>query len=163
MSAGRGVLHSEYNESSDREVHLLQIWIMPNVYGIEPSYEEKRFADDDKRGRLRLVASPDGRDGSVTIHADAELRIGRFDGDERATFRVPDGRLAYLHVARGSVTAGGIALEAGRRAEGLATPASSRSRPGATPRSCCSTSPPDVAAAGGAVDDRVAATAARAR
>ncbi len=113
MSAGRGVMHSEFNDSPDREVHLLQIWIMPNVHGIAPSYEEKRFSDDDKRGRLRLVASPDGRDGSVTIHADAELRIGRFDGDERASFRVPSGRLAYLHVARGAVTVGGTRLEAG--------------------------------------------------
>jgi redox-sensitive bicupin YhaK (pirin superfamily) len=113
MSAGRGVLHSEFNQSSDRPVHMLQIWIMPNVHGIAPSYEEKRFADADKRGRLRVVASPDGRDGSVTIHADASLSVGRFDGDERATLTVAPGRLAYVHVARGAVTVDGCALVAG--------------------------------------------------
>jgi quercetin 2,3-dioxygenase len=113
MSAGRGVLHSEFNRSNDKPVHLLQIWIMPNVLGITPSYEEKRFSDDDKRGRLRLVASPDGRDGSVTIRADASLSIGRFDGDETATVHLPAGRQAYLHVARGSVVVDGTTLEAG--------------------------------------------------
>lgn len=113
MSAGRGVLHSEFNRSNDRPVHLLQIWIMPNVYGIAPSYEEKRFSDADKRGRLRLVASEDGREGSVRIHADAALYAGRFDGDEAATFRVADDRLAYVHVARGAVVVDGMTLEAG--------------------------------------------------
>ena len=113
MSAGRGVLHSEFNRSTDEPVHLLQIWIMPDVYGIAPSYEEKRFADADKRGRLRLVASRDGRDGSVVIHADAALHVGRFDGDEKATYRVADGRMAYVHVARGSVTVDGTALSTG--------------------------------------------------
>jgi redox-sensitive bicupin YhaK (pirin superfamily) len=113
MSAGRGVLHSEFNQSTDKPVHLLQIWIMPNVYGITPSYEEKRFADEDKRGRLRLVASPDGRDQSVTIHANASLYVGRFDGAEKTTFPVADGRRAYVHVARGSVVIDGTALVAG--------------------------------------------------
>lgn len=113
MSAGRGVLHSEFNRSTDRPVHLLQIWIMPNVYGIAPSYEEKRFADADKRGRLRLVASNDGRDGSVTIHADAALYVGRFDGAESTTFDVAEGRQAYVHVARGTVVVDGVALAAG--------------------------------------------------
>ena len=113
MSAGSGVLHSEFNQSSDTPVHLLQIWIMPNVYGIAPSYEEKRFPDADKRGRLRLVASNDGRDGSVLIHADAALHVGRFDGTETATHTVRDGRLAYLHVARGSVEVDGMRLDAG--------------------------------------------------
>ena len=113
MSAGRGVLHSEFNGSSGEPVHLLQIWIMPDVQGIAPSYEEKRFADADKRGRLRLVASRDGRDGSVLIHADAAFHVGRFDGDETATYRVADGRMAYVHVARGAVTIDGTALVAG--------------------------------------------------
>ena len=113
MSAGTGVLHSEFNKSDDTPVHLLQIWIMPNVRGIAPGYEEQRFADADKRGRLRLVASPDGRDGSVTIHADAALHVGRFDGVETATHRVAEGRTAYVHVARGAVVVAGTALEAG--------------------------------------------------
>jgi redox-sensitive bicupin YhaK (pirin superfamily) len=113
MSAGRGVLHSEFNRSADKPVHMLQIWIMPNVSGIQPSYEEKRFSDDEKRGRLRLVASNDGRDGSVLIHADAALYAGRFDGSETATHRVAAGRIAYVHVARGSVVVDGTTLEAG--------------------------------------------------
>ncbi len=113
MSAGRGVLHSEFNFSGDRPVHLLQIWIMPNVSGIAPSYEEKRFDDDEKRGRFRLVASEDGREGSVLIHADAALLVGRFDGAERATHVVREGRKAYVHVAGGSVVVDGTLLEAG--------------------------------------------------
>lgn len=113
MSAGTGVLHSEFNRSSDTPVHLLQIWIMPNVRGIAPSYEEKRFADDQKRGRLRLVASNDGRDGSVTIHADAALYVGRFDGAETTTHRVAHDRKAYVHVARGAAVVAGTALTAG--------------------------------------------------
>ena len=113
MSAGRGVMHSEYNRSAEHPVHLLQIWILPNVHGIAPSYEEKRFTADDKRGRLRLVASPDGRDGSVVLQADAALHAGLFDGDERATHVVADDRLAYVHVARGSITVDGTALAAG--------------------------------------------------
>ena len=113
MSAGRGVLHSEFNQSPDQPVHMLQIWIMPNMSGITPSYEEKHFDDADKRGRLRLVASNDGRGGSVTIHADAALYAGRFDGDEKATHVVAAGRQAYAHVARGSVVVDGVTLDAG--------------------------------------------------
>lgn len=113
MSAGTGVMHSEFNRSPDRRVHLLQIWIMPNVDGIKPGYEEKRFTATDKRGRLRLVASPDGEAGSVTIHADAALYAGLFDGSEKATHVVADGRRAYVHVARGSVVVDGTALTAG--------------------------------------------------
>ncbi len=82
MSAGTGVRHSEFNQS-EQTTHLLQIWIEPNVHGIVPSYEEKRFSAEEKRGRLRLVASPDGAEGSVTIHQDARLYIGSFTGDER--------------------------------------------------------------------------------
>jgi redox-sensitive bicupin YhaK (pirin superfamily) len=113
MSAGTGVLHSEFNHAADRTTHFLQIWILPSRRGIAPGYEQKRFDDADKRGTLRLVASPDGRDGSVTIHADASLRAGLFDGDERAEQPLDPARLAYVHVARGSVVANGERLAAG--------------------------------------------------
>ncbi len=113
MSAGRGVQHSEYNPSPRELVHFLQIWIEPNVRGIAPSYEEKHFDADSKRGKLRLVASPDGRDGSVTIHQDAELHAALVDGAERVTHALAPGRKAYVHVARGAVTVNGQALVAG--------------------------------------------------
>ncbi|MCI1192861.1 pirin family protein [Calidifontimicrobium sp. SYSU G02091] len=113
MSAGTGVLHSEFNHATDRETHFLQIWILPSDRGIAPGYEQKRFCDADKRGRLRLVASPDGRDGALTIHADAAIHAGLFDGDEAATLPVAPGRLAYVHVARGEVEVNGRALAAG--------------------------------------------------
>lgn len=113
MSAGKGVLHSEFNHEKDGQTHLLQIWIEPNVRGIAPSYEQKHFAESDKRGRLRLVASGDGRDGSVTIHQDAAVYAGLFDGGERATHPLGPGRRAYLHVARGAVTINGRSLGAG--------------------------------------------------
>ncbi len=111
MSAGRGVVHSEFNPSATSGVHFLQIWIQPNVRGIEPSYEEKRF--DDKRGRLRLIASPDREDGSVLIHQDARVYAGQFDGEEQARLAVRPGRLVYVHVARGSLHANDARLEAG--------------------------------------------------
>jgi redox-sensitive bicupin YhaK (pirin superfamily) len=113
MSAGRDVMHSEFNPSDKNAVHFLQIWVEPNVRGIDPSYEERRFEAGVKRGKLALVASPDGRDGSVTIHQDALLYAARLDGAERATHRLAAGRRAYVHVARGSVTVNGQALEAG--------------------------------------------------
>jgi quercetin 2,3-dioxygenase len=113
MSAGRGVRHSEFNPSPASLVHFLQIWIQPNVQGIEPSYEEKRFASAEKRGRLRLIASPDQNDGSVLIHQDARVYAGLFDGAESASLKVAPGRLIYVHVARGAVQANGVALEAG--------------------------------------------------
>ena len=113
MSAGRGVLHSEYNRSPDAPVHLLQIWIMPNVTGIAPSYEEKRFTAEEKRGRLRLVASEDGRDGSVLIHQDARVHAGLFDGTESVTHSFLPDRRAYLHVVRGAILAQGEKLAAG--------------------------------------------------
>jgi redox-sensitive bicupin YhaK (pirin superfamily) len=113
MSAGRGVLHSEFNGSQDRPVHFLQIWVLPDVTGIAPEYEEKRFDAGEKRGRLRLIASPRGDDGSVRIHQDARVYAGLFDGAERATLEVEPGRRVYLHVARGSITANGAALSAG--------------------------------------------------
>jgi redox-sensitive bicupin YhaK (pirin superfamily) len=113
MSAGRGVRHSEFNPSPATLVHFLQIWIQPNVQGIEPSYEEKRFASAEKRGRLRLIASPDQSEGSVLIHQDARVYAGLFEGAESASLNVAPGRLLYVHVARGALDANGVALEAG--------------------------------------------------
>jgi redox-sensitive bicupin YhaK (pirin superfamily) len=113
MSAGTGVRHSEFNPSATDGTHFLQIWIEPAVRGIAPGYEEKTFGDADKRGRLRLIASPDGREGSVTIHQDARLLAGLFDGNESATQPLATGRRAYVHVARGEVTVNGQPLLAG--------------------------------------------------
>ena len=113
MSAGRGVTHSEFNHDQKDVTHFLQIWIEPAARGIAPSYEQKHFAPQDKRGRLRLIASPDGADGSVTIHQDARLYAGLFDGAERAEHATAKGRRAYVHVARGKIAVNGTALEAG--------------------------------------------------
>jgi hypothetical protein len=113
MSAGTGIRHSEFNPSKTEPVHFLQIWIHPNTRDIEPSYEEKRFPAADKRGRLRLVASPDRAEGSVLIHQDARMFAGMFDGGERATLEILPRRRVYVHVARGVVTAGGVRLNAG--------------------------------------------------
>ncbi len=113
MSAGRGVLHSEFNHSNESPVHFLQIWIQPSVRGIAPGYEQTHFPAKDKRGRLRLVVSPDGADGSVRIHQDARVYAGLLDGAERAALTIAPGRLAYVHVARGSVSVNGEALAAG--------------------------------------------------
>ena len=113
MSAGRGVQHSEFNNSHSQPVHFLQIWIQPNVRGIAPEYEEKRFEPDEKRGRLRLIASPNGTDGSVRIHQDARVYAGLFDGTEQAMLDVAPDRLVYVHVARGEIDANGAALAAG--------------------------------------------------
>ena len=112
MSAGKGVLHSEFNHAQD-VTHFLQIWIEPSVTGIPPSYEQKHFDAASKRGRLRLVASPDGREGSVTIHQDAFVYAALLDGADRAVHSLRPGRRAYLHVARGRLTANGQPLEAG--------------------------------------------------
>jgi redox-sensitive bicupin YhaK (pirin superfamily) len=113
MSAGKGVQHSEFNPSQSELVHLLQIWIMPNVRGIEPEYEETHFDAASKRGRLRLIASSDGRDGSVKIHQDAAVYAALLDGAERASHALAPGRKAYVHVARGKVTVNGQRLSAG--------------------------------------------------
>lgn len=113
MSAGRGILHSEFNHAPEQTTHLLQIWILPSKQGIEPGYEQKRFADDEKRGRLRLVASPDGAGGSVTIHADARLFAGLFDGGESAELPLDPKRKAYVQAVRGSLVANGEKLAAG--------------------------------------------------
>jgi quercetin 2,3-dioxygenase len=113
MSAGTGVRHSEFNPSADEVAHLLQIWILPATDGIQPSYEQKRFPDAEKRGTLRLIAAPDGRDGAVTIHQDAVLYAGLFDGVETATHNLAVGRKAYVHTVRGNLRVNGQALAAG--------------------------------------------------
>src|SRR5208337_277657 len=113
MSAGSGVRHSEFNPSAHQVTHFLQIWILPNARDIEPSYEEKRFSAEEKRGRLRLIVSPDRAEGSVLIHQAVRIYAGMFDGDERAELTVSPGRWIYVHVARGSLTANGTPLSAG--------------------------------------------------
>jgi redox-sensitive bicupin YhaK (pirin superfamily) len=113
MSAGRGVLHSEFNHAADATTHFLQIWIEPSERGIDPGYEQRHFADAEKRGRLRIVASPDGRERSVTIHADASISSGLFDGDERVERALDPGRKAWVHMVRGSAEVNGHRLEAG--------------------------------------------------
>jgi redox-sensitive bicupin YhaK (pirin superfamily) len=117
MSAGTGVRHSEFNPSAIEPVHFLQIWIQPERRGIAPGYEQKRFEAATKRGRLALVASPDGRRGSVTIHQDACVYAGLFDGRERAVHALAAGRRAYVHVARGRLGVDGEALESGDAAK----------------------------------------------
>jgi redox-sensitive bicupin YhaK (pirin superfamily) len=113
MSAGRGVTHSEFNHAGDQTTHFLQIWILPNVLGIPPSYEQKTIAAAEKRGRLRLIASPDGAQDSVTIHADAHVYAGLFDGSEHAALTLDPKRKAYVHVVRGKLAVNGERLEAG--------------------------------------------------
>lgn len=113
MSAGTGIRHSEFNPSASEEVHLLQIWIVPDRNGITPSYEQKFFDAAEKLGQLRLVASPDGRDGSVTIHQDAKLYAALIDIDHPAEHALPPGRHAYLHVARGELQVNGLDMAAG--------------------------------------------------
>ncbi len=113
MSAGAGVRHSEFNGSKSEPVHFLQIWIAPNVKGIPPSYEEKHFEPASKLGRLRLVASDDGREGSVLIHQDAALYAGLLDGADDAGHALAAGRAGYVHVVRGRITVNGVALAAG--------------------------------------------------
>jgi quercetin 2,3-dioxygenase len=117
MSAGRGILHSEYNHAPAATTHFLQIWILPDERGIDPGYEQKMFPDEDKRGRLRLVASPDAREGSVKLNADAAMYVGLFDGEERAELALDPKRLAYVHVARGEVQVSGQRLAAGDAAK----------------------------------------------
>jgi quercetin 2,3-dioxygenase len=113
MSAGSGVRHSEYNNDKAGVTHFLQIWIEPNVAGIAPSYEQKHFPAAEKRGRLRLIASPDGASGSVLLHQHARVYAGLFDGPERARHALAAGRMGYVHVARGKVSVNSHALGAG--------------------------------------------------
>lgn len=113
MSAGTGVMHSEFNHQPDAATHFLQIWIEPDRHGIAPGYEERRFDDAAKRGRLRLIASPDGADGSLTIHQSARVYAGLFDGAEQARLELAPDRRAYVHVARGRLRVNGHPLAAG--------------------------------------------------
>jgi len=113
MSAGSGVRHSEFNGSKTEPVHFLQIWIQPDQQGIAPSYEEKHFPLADKQGRLRLIASGDGREGSVLIHQDASLYAAILDGADQAEHALAAKRLGYVHVIRGQVTVNGVALKGG--------------------------------------------------
>jgi len=113
MSAGTGVTHSEFNHSKTERVHFLQIWIEPNVKGIAPSYEEKHFDTASKTGRLRLIASPDGQDGSVLIHQDAYVYASILGLADQVEYRIKEGRSAYVHVIRGQVDVAGNALKTG--------------------------------------------------
>jgi redox-sensitive bicupin YhaK (pirin superfamily) len=113
MSAGTGVRHSEANPSKEESVHLLQIWILPNETGIEPGYEEKKFDDEEKRGRLRLVASPDGNNGSVRLHQDARLYVTLLDAGQQVAHELEPDRHAWLQVARGAIEINGQTLKQG--------------------------------------------------
>lgn len=113
MSAGRGVVHSEFNHAQDRITHFLQIWILPKARGIAPGYEQKTIPAVEKRGKLRLVASPDGAQASLTLNADASIYAGLFDGDERAELALAPTRKAYVHLIRGTLSVNGIAIEGG--------------------------------------------------
>ena len=113
MSAGTGVTHSEFNPSSERPTHFLQIWLIPARMRIEPGYEQKYFDPEIKRGTLKLLVSPDGRNGSISANTDALVYASLLDAGESVTYEIPAGRLAYVHVAKGSVTAGGRRLSAG--------------------------------------------------
>jgi hypothetical protein len=113
MSAGTGVQHSEFNHAEGQTTHFLQIWLLPDVQGVAPGYEQKTFADAEKRGRLRRVASPDGAEGSVRVNADATLYAGLLDGSESASLVLDPARKAYVHLVRGSLKANGQALSAG--------------------------------------------------
>jgi hypothetical protein len=113
MSAGTGVRHSEFNPSREEGVHFLQIWIEPSVTGVRPGYEEKQFGTAEKKGQLRLIASPDGREGSVTIHQDAYVYASTLDGQDAVSRRLGPGRRAYVHVARGAVAVNGVELKGG--------------------------------------------------
>jgi redox-sensitive bicupin YhaK (pirin superfamily) len=113
MSAGTGVVHSEYNASKTEQVHFLQIWLLPSKPGVSPGYEQKAFSEEDKRGKLRLVASPDGRDGSLTIHSDVHVFAGIFGAGDHAELAVADKRAAWVQVARGRVRVNGLELAEG--------------------------------------------------
>ncbi|WP_085577442.1 MULTISPECIES: pirin family protein [unclassified Pseudomonas] len=113
MSAGSGVAHSEFNHSTSKPVHFLQIWIVPDVSGAKPRYQQEHFSPQKKRGRLQLIISPDGTDGSLKVRQDARVFAGLFDGHESATLELPTHRYAYVHVARGSIELNGVQLQEG--------------------------------------------------
>ena len=112
MTAGRGVMHSEYNASKTEKVHFLQIWVLPRERGLPPAYEQKTFADE-RRGKLRIVASPDGRQGSLSIHQDVEIYAALLSAGQAVAHSLAPGRSAWVQVARGSVTLDGVPLVAG--------------------------------------------------
>ena len=113
MSAGTGVMHSEFNHAPNQQTHFLQIWIEPKFTGVKPGYEQKAFAEAEKRGRLRLVASRTGAEGSVSMNADASLYAGLFDGAEQAELALNPARKAYVHLVRGSLSVNGETLQGG--------------------------------------------------
>ncbi len=113
MSAGTGVRHSEYNASRTELVHFLQIWIVPDRQGVPPRYQQRHFSPEEKRGRLRLIISPDGAEESLSVYQDARVYAGLFDGDEQQRFELPANRFAYIHVARGAIDINGQRLAAG--------------------------------------------------
>ena len=113
MSAGTGVTHSEFNPSREAPVHFLQIWLLPRERGLPPGYEQKRFAQEARRGRLRLIAAGDGREGAVTIHQDADLWTALLQPGESVRHVLVPGRYAWVHVARGAVSLNGSTLGAG--------------------------------------------------
>ncbi|MGY2438531.1 pirin family protein [Pseudomonas sp. SDO52101_S400] len=113
MSAGSGVAHSEFNHSASKPVHFLQIWIVPDVSGAKPRYQQEHFSEQKKRGRLQLIISPEGTHGSLKVRQDARVYAGLFDGPESATLELPANRYAYVHVARGSVELNGVQLKEG--------------------------------------------------
>ncbi|MBX8476200.1 pirin family protein [Pseudomonas cichorii] len=113
MSAGSGVAHSEFNHSASEPVHFLQIWIVPNVAGATPTYQQEHFSPEQKRGRLQLIISPEGKDGSLQVRQDARVYAGLFDGNETASLELAADRYAYVHVARGSVVLNGERLGEG--------------------------------------------------
>ena len=113
MTAGTGISHSEFNASATDPVHLYQIWLLPEREGLEPSYEQRAFPEAERHRRLRLVASPDGHDGSLTIRQDARIYLGSLDQDQELTYALANQRHAWLQVLRGNVAAGGVELSAG--------------------------------------------------
>lgn len=113
MSAGTGIRHSEFNHSRSERVHFLQIWITPNIKGVEPRYQQVHFSDAEKRGQLRLIISPEGENGALSVYQDARVYAGLFNAAEQATLELAPGRFAYIHVARGAVTINGIRFDGG--------------------------------------------------
>jgi quercetin 2,3-dioxygenase len=111
MSAGTGITHSEYNGSRTEPLHLLQIWILPSKNGVTPGYQQQAFSEEEERGVLRLVASPDGREGSVTIHQDVNLYAALLEADEELVYSIPAGRHVWLQVVRGKISVNGVELE----------------------------------------------------
>lgn len=113
MSAGSGILHSEMNPQADKPVHFLQIWIVPDRKGVTPRYQQVHFSDEDKRGKLRLIISPNGENGALSVYQDVQVYAGLFNGDEKASLKIDDSRYIYVHVARGDITLNGHQLHAG--------------------------------------------------